>query len=51
MIQSRIYTVCDDEGKELKLSILFPHKIKQTNKLKDKLYFMTSPSTGNLGDL
>lgn len=51
MIQSKIYTVCDNEGKELKLSISSAHKIKQTNELKDTLFSITGPSTGNLGDL
>ena len=50
MIQSRVYTVCDDEGKELKLSISSAHKIKQTNKLKDKLCFLTGPLDWNLGN-
>ena len=51
MIQSRVYTVCDDEGMELKLSISSAYKIKQTNKLKAKLCFLTGHIDGNQWDL
>lgn len=52
MIQSKTYSIYDKESnKEYKFTITSAYKIKHCNKLKDELYFMTGPSSGNQGDL
>ena len=40
-----------DTGKELVYTFDTADNILKANKLKDELYFMTGPSTGNPGDL
>lgn len=52
MIQSKTYSIYNEESnEEYKFTITSAYKIKDCNKLKDELYFMTGPSTGNMGDL
>lgn len=52
MIQFKIYSIYDGKGNtEYKFTITSAYKIKDCDKLKDELYFLTGPIDGNQWDL